>query len=174
VRDHWDGSRREESSYYLLSSVGVELADMKPEVVPNPVRPVVSVVVLKRSNASGDKLHSNHGPRDAGLPEVADPWAERLQGLFGKGLACPGGELGGGHSGDEEELRFFEDVDEEPAAPKVFDFLHPLQINEVALCSGGGNEETQPELWFSPEDWREKRWRKYATDVLMPIHASQA
>jgi hypothetical protein len=77
---------------------------VKPKVVPNPVRPDVSAVVLKRSNVSGDELHSNQGPRDAGLPEVADPWAEHLQGLFGKGLACSGGELGGGRSGDEEEL----------------------------------------------------------------------
>jgi hypothetical protein len=35
-------------------------------------------------------------------------------------------------------------------------------------------KETQPELWFNPEDRREKRWWKYATDGLMPIHASQA
>jgi hypothetical protein len=35
-------------------------------------------------------------------------------------------------------------------------------------------KETQPELWFSPEDRREKRWQKFATDGLMPIHASQA
>jgi hypothetical protein len=35
-------------------------------------------------------------------------------------------------------------------------------------------KETQPELWFSPEGRRVKRWRKYATDGLMPIHASQA
>jgi hypothetical protein len=35
-------------------------------------------------------------------------------------------------------------------------------------------KETQPELWFSPEGRRKKRWRKYATDGLMPIHASQA
>jgi hypothetical protein len=34
-------------------------------------------------------------------------------------------------------------------------------------------KETQPELWFSLEDQREKRWRKYATDGLMPIRASQ-
>jgi hypothetical protein len=140
ARDCWDGSRREESSYYLLSGVGVELADVKPEVVSSPVRLDASAVVLKRGNASGDELHSNHGPRDAGLPEVTDLWAERLKGLFGKGLACPGGELGGRHSGDEEELRFFEDVDKEPAAPKVFNFLHPLQVDEVALCSGGGDE----------------------------------
>jgi hypothetical protein len=30
-------------------------------------------------------------------------------------------------------------------------------------------KETHLELWFSPEDRREKRWRKYATDSLMPI-----
>jgi hypothetical protein len=53
-------------------------------------------VVLKRGNAPGDKLHSNHGPRDAGLLEVADPWAECLQGLFREDLAGPGGELDGG------------------------------------------------------------------------------
>jgi hypothetical protein len=35
-------------------------------------------------------------------------------------------------------------------------------------------KETQPKLWFSLEGQREKRWRKYATDGLMPIHASQA
>jgi hypothetical protein len=35
-------------------------------------------------------------------------------------------------------------------------------------------KETHPELWLSPEDRREKRWRKYATDGLMPIQASQA
>jgi hypothetical protein len=35
-------------------------------------------------------------------------------------------------------------------------------------------KETQPELWFSPEGQREKRWRKYATDGLMLIDASQA
>jgi hypothetical protein len=34
--------------------------------------------------------------------------------------------------------------------------------------------ETQPKLWFSLEGQREKRWRKYATDGLMPIHALQA
>jgi hypothetical protein len=68
------------------------------------VPPNVPVVVLKRGDASGDELHSNHGPRDTGLLEVMDPWAERLQGLFRKGLASLGGELGGGLSGDEEEL----------------------------------------------------------------------
>jgi hypothetical protein len=35
-------------------------------------------------------------------------------------------------------------------------------------------KEMQPELWFSPEDRSEKRWRNYATDGFMPIHASQA
>jgi hypothetical protein len=35
-------------------------------------------------------------------------------------------------------------------------------------------KETQLEIWFSPEDRSEKRWQKYATDGLMPIHASQA
>jgi hypothetical protein len=33
-------------------------------------------------------------------------------------------------------------------------------------------KEMQPELWFSPEGRRVKRWQKYATDGLMPIHAS--
>jgi hypothetical protein len=68
------------------------------------VRPDAPVVVLKRRNAPGDKFHSNHGPRDAGLPEVTDPWAECLQGLFGECLTGLGGELDRGHSGDEEEL----------------------------------------------------------------------
>jgi hypothetical protein len=102
--DRWDGSRGKEGSYYLLPGVGVEFAGMKPEVVPSPVRPDASAVVLERGNAPGDKLHSNHGSRDASLPKVTDPWAEHLQGLFWKGLAYPGGELGGRHSGDEEEL----------------------------------------------------------------------
>jgi hypothetical protein len=35
-------------------------------------------------------------------------------------------------------------------------------------------KETHPELWFSLEDRREKRWQKYATNGLMPIQASQA
>jgi hypothetical protein len=35
-------------------------------------------------------------------------------------------------------------------------------------------KEMQLELRFNPEDRREKRWRQYATDGLMPIHASQA
>jgi hypothetical protein len=69
-----------------------------------------------------------------------DPRAERLQGFLRKGLAGPGGELDGRDPGDEEELRFFEDVNEEPAALKVFDFLHPLQVDEVALRSGSGDE----------------------------------
>jgi hypothetical protein len=30
-------------------------------------------------------------------------------------------------------------------------------------------KEMHSELWFSLEDRREKRWRKYATDGLMPI-----
>jgi hypothetical protein len=77
---------------------------MKPEVVSSSVRLDASAVVLKRGNAPGDKLHSNHSSRDTSLMEVADPWAEHLQGLFGEGLACPGGELDGMHSGDEEEL----------------------------------------------------------------------
>jgi hypothetical protein len=33
-------------------------------------------------------------------------------------------------------------------------------------------KETHPELWFSPEDQRDNRWRKYTTDSLMLIHAS--
>jgi hypothetical protein len=52
-----------------------------------------------------------------------DSWAERPQGFLRKGLAGPGGELDRRDPGDEEELRFFKDVDEEPAAPKVFNFL---------------------------------------------------
>jgi hypothetical protein len=102
-------------------------------------------VVLEGDDASGDELHPDHGSRDAGPPEILDSWAERLQGLLRKGLVGTGGELGGGHSGDEEELRFFEDVDEEPAAPKVFNFLHPLQVDEVALRPGGGNERDTAE-----------------------------
>jgi hypothetical protein len=69
-----------------------------------------------------------------------DPWAECLQGLSRECLTGPSGELDGGHSGDEEELGFCEDVDEEPAASKVFNFLHPLQVNEVAFRFGGGDE----------------------------------
>jgi hypothetical protein len=94
---------------------------------------------LKRGNAPGDKFHSNNGPHDIGLPEVTDPWAECLQGLFGEYLTGPGGELDGGHSGDEEELRFLEDVDEELATLEVFNFLHPLQVSEVALRYGSGD-----------------------------------
>jgi hypothetical protein len=98
------------------------------------------VVVLQRGDAPSDELHSNHGPHDAGLPEVTDLWAESLQSLLQKGLADLGGELGGGHSGDEKELGFFQEVNEEPAAPEVFNFLHPLQIDEVTLRPGGGDE----------------------------------
>jgi hypothetical protein len=87
ARDRRDGGRGEESSYYLLPSIGVELADVKPEVVSGSVHPDAPTVVLKRGNASGDNLHSNHGSHDAGFPEVADPWAECLQGLLRKGLA---------------------------------------------------------------------------------------
>jgi hypothetical protein len=126
-------------------------------------------VVLKRGNAPGDELHSNHGPHDAGLSEVTNPWAECLQGLLGKGLAGPGGELGGRHSGDEEELGFFEDVDEEPAALKVFNFLHPLQVNEVALCSSGGDEEDAARALVHPrgpkgEEVAEVRHRRLDAD----------
>jgi hypothetical protein len=80
-----------------------------------------------------------------------DSWAERLQGLLGKGLAGPGGELGGGHSGEEEELRFFEDVDEELAALKVFNFLHPLQVDEVTLRPGDGDEGDVARTLVQPE-----------------------
>jgi hypothetical protein len=104
------------------------------------------------------------------LSEVMDPWAECLQGFFRERLAGPGGELGGGHPDDEKEIGFFKDVDEELAALKVLGFLHPLQVDEVALRL----KETQPELWFSLEGRREKRWQKNTTDGLMPIHASQA
>jgi hypothetical protein len=138
------------------------------------VPPDLPVVVLKGSDASGDELHPDHGPCDAGPPEILDSRAERIQNFLRKGLAGPGGELDGRDPSDEEELRFFEDVDEEPATPKVFNFLHPLQVNEVVLRPGGGDEGDAAELWFGPEDRREKRWRKYATDGLMPIHASQA
>jgi hypothetical protein len=79
-------------------------------------------------------------PVTPGLPEISDSQAECPQCFFRKGLAGPGGELDGRDPGDEEELRFFEDVDEETAAPKVFNFLHPLQVDEVALHSGVGDE----------------------------------
>jgi hypothetical protein len=130
-------------------------------------------VVLKRGNAPGDELHSNHGPCDAGLLKVADPWAECLQGLFGEGLAGPGGELGGRNSGDEEELRFLEDVNEEPETPKVFNSFIHFESMKSPSVPAVVMKEMQPELWFSPEGRREKRWRKYTTDGLMPIHASQ-
>jgi hypothetical protein len=37
------------------------------------VHPDGTAVVLQRSNAPGDELHSDHGPRDTRLSEVADP-----------------------------------------------------------------------------------------------------
>jgi hypothetical protein len=45
-----------------------------------------------------------------------------------------------GAPGDEEELGFFKNVDEEPAALEVLDFLYPLQVDEVVLSPGGGDE----------------------------------
>jgi hypothetical protein len=96
VRDGGDGGGREEGSYYLLPSIIVELADVKPEVVSSPVPPNLTVVVLKGGDASGDELHPHHGSSDAGLPEILDSWAERLQSLLRKGLAGLGGELDGG------------------------------------------------------------------------------
>jgi hypothetical protein len=77
---------------------------VKPEVIPGPVPPDVSAVVLKGGDASGDELHPDHGPRDAGLPEILDLWAEHLQGFLRKGLVGPGGELDGRNPDDEEEL----------------------------------------------------------------------
>jgi hypothetical protein len=77
---------------------------VKPEVISSPVPPDLSAVVLKGGDASGDELHPDHGPRDTGLPEISDSRAEHLQGFLRKGLAGPGGELDGGHPGDEEEL----------------------------------------------------------------------
>jgi hypothetical protein len=48
----WRGRcRREEGSYYLLPSFGVELADVKPEVVSGPVPPNLPAVVLKGGDA---------------------------------------------------------------------------------------------------------------------------
>jgi hypothetical protein len=172
ARDGGDGGGREEGSYYLLPSVGVELADVKPEVVSGPVPPDFSAVVLKRGDASGDEIHPDHGPRDASLPEISDSRAERLQGFLRKGLAGPGGELDGRHPSDKEELRFFEDVDEEPAALKVFNFLHPLQVDEVALRPGGGDEGDTAETLVQPRGPEREEVAKYATDGLMPIHAS--
>jgi hypothetical protein len=52
-------------------------------------------------------------------------------------------------------------------------FIHFKSMKSPSLPAVA-MKETQPELWFSPKDRREKRWRKYATDGLMPIHASQA
>jgi hypothetical protein len=72
--------------------------------------------------------------------EVTDPWAKCFQDLFRERLSGLGGALGGRLPGDEEELGFFKNVDEEPAAPKVLDFLHPLQVDEVVICSGSGDE----------------------------------
>jgi hypothetical protein len=46
ARNGGDGSRREEGSCYLLPSVGVELTDVEPEVVPRPVPPDLPAVVL--------------------------------------------------------------------------------------------------------------------------------
>jgi hypothetical protein len=43
--------------------------------------------------------------------------------LFRERLAGLGGALGGGLPGDEEELGFFKDVDKEPVASEVLNFL---------------------------------------------------
>jgi hypothetical protein len=131
---------------------------MEPKVVSCSVRPNALAVVLKRSNVPGDELHSNHGPRDAGLPEVVDPWVECLQGFFGEGLTGPGGELEGAHSGDVEEVRFFEDVDKEPAARKSSTFFIHFKSMKSPSVPAMVMKETHPKLWFSPEGQREKRW----------------
>jgi hypothetical protein len=55
---------------------------------------------------------------------------------------------------------------------EVLDLLLPLQVDEVALGLGLAMKETQPDLWFSPDEQRAKRWRKYTTNSLMMIHAS--
>jgi hypothetical protein len=52
-------------------------------------------------------------------------------------------------------------------------FIHFKSMKSPSI-SAVAMKETQPELWFSPEDWREKRWLNYATNGLMSIHASQA
>jgi hypothetical protein len=74
--DRRDVHGGEEGPYYLTPGVGVELADVELDVVSSLVRPDVPTVVLQRSNAPGDEFHPNHGPRDAGLSEVTDPWVE--------------------------------------------------------------------------------------------------
>jgi hypothetical protein len=68
------------------------------------VPPDLPVVVLKGGDVSGDELHPDHGPRDAGLPEISDSQAECPQGFLRKGLAGLGGKLDRGNPGDEEEL----------------------------------------------------------------------
>jgi hypothetical protein len=113
---------------------------MEPEIIIVPMVPDWTMVVLQRGNAPGDEFHSNHRPGDALLTEVADSWAECFQHLFWERLAGLGGELGGGLPGDEEELGFFKNIDEEPAALEVIDFPRPLQFNEVILSPGGGDE----------------------------------
>jgi hypothetical protein len=77
---------------------------MEPEVVPGPVPPDLPAVVLQGGDASGNELYPDHGPCDAGLPEISDSRAEHPQGFLRKGLAGPGGEFDGRDPGDEEEL----------------------------------------------------------------------
>jgi hypothetical protein len=54
---------------------------------------------------------------------------------LGERLAGPSGELGGGHPSDEEELGFLEDVDKEPAALKVLNFLYPLSMKSPSILA---------------------------------------
>jgi hypothetical protein len=54
MRNCQNGCRGEEGSYYLSPSVGIELADMEPDVVSCSVRLDALAVVLKRNNAPGD------------------------------------------------------------------------------------------------------------------------
>jgi hypothetical protein len=51
---------------------------MKPKVIPSPMPLDLPAVVLKGGDASGNELHPDHGPRDAGLAEISDSWAEHL------------------------------------------------------------------------------------------------
>jgi hypothetical protein len=131
-------------------------------------------VVLERGNVPGDEFHSNHGPRDAGLPELTDPWAECLQGLFRECLAGPSGELDGGTSVMRKSSDSSRMSMKSQRLPKSSTFFIHFKSMKSPSVLAVVMKETQPELWFSPEGRREKRWRKYATDDLMPIHASQA
>jgi hypothetical protein len=152
--------------------VSIELAGVEPDVVAAPVRPDWTAVVLQRGNAPGYEFHSGHGPSDALLAEITDPWAECFQHLFWEHLTGPGGALGGRLPSNKEEREFFKNVDEEPEASEVLNFLHPLHVNEVILCSGGGDEGDASQALVQSRG--AKRWRKYAIDGLMLIHASQA